>query len=103
MHIWILLCHADALKAFLDRFELKVCLKRQHVIDNADLARNKKQFGTENPIHLLVEQKFLKKIAEKELDGGTEEVYSLGDAQTGAAGECLEEEMQSHLKDLMEI
>ena len=72
-------------------------------MEPAALVRNQKQFGTDNPIQLLVDQKFLKKVAEKELDGGTEEFYSLGDAQTGEAAECSEDAMQDHLKELMDI
>jgi hypothetical protein len=97
------LCDADALKSFLDKFGLHVSLKRQHDVDVEALQSNKEKFGTENPVQLLLKQRFLKKTAEKELDGGTEDVYSLGDAQMGDAAECPEHEMQAHLKDLMTI
>lgn len=72
-------------------------------MSTADLRENRSEFGTENPIQLLVDQKFLRKVADKDLDGGTDEVYSLGDAQTGAVRECSEEDMQTHLKDLMAV
>lgn len=103
MHVHIVLRDADALRSFLERFGLTVSLKRQHEVASAALVRNKEQFGFENPVQTLVDQKFLKKNAEKELDGGTDEVYSLGDAQTGAATEVPEGEMQENLRDLMEI
>ena len=94
---------ADALKSFLEKFGLHVSLTKQHHVSSDELQQNQSKFGTENPIQLLVDQKFLRKVAEKDLDGGTDEVYSLGDAQTGAARECSEEDMQNHLKDLMAV
>jgi hypothetical protein len=99
----ICLCHADDLRNFLDRFGLKVCLKRQHQVEDTELAENKRRFGAENPISVLVEQKFLKVVTEQELDGGSDEMYSLGEAQMGGACECPESEIQGHLRDFMEV
>lgn len=94
---------ADALRKFLDRFGLQVSLKKEHKVDDKALASNKNQFGTENPVALLVEQKFLKKTSEETLDQTKEDFYSMGEAQTGGAVECTEEDMQGHLKDFMSV
>lgn len=94
---------ADDFKAFLARFGLHVSFSKFDNVTAAQQKAAKAHFGFENPIQALLEQKFLKKEVEKTIDGSSEDIYTLGDAQCGDACECPEEDMQANVNDIMQI
>jgi hypothetical protein len=94
---------AGDFRAFLLKFGLRVSFSKFDDVSGADQRNNKACFGVENPIQALVEQKFLKVESEKTIDGGSEDIYSLGDAQRGDACECPDEDMQANVNDIMQI
>ena len=86
--------------AHLARFGLNLApLKDQN--KSAAAGEILRLFGSASPIQTLLDQKILKIELDEALNGQREEVFRLGDAETGEAGDFDFSDCDEELKDLV--
>ncbi len=59
------------------------------------------QFGHASPLQALIDQKFLKIVADTQANGQVEEFFQLGDAARGDAEDMCLSDVDQELEDLI--